>query len=315
MKTARIIYNPNSGKEVFRENLADALERLETNGYITSTHATIAEGDATTAAIAACNMGFDLIIAVGGDGTVSEVINGMADFDNRPELGIVPTGTVNDFASALHLPSDVLEAIDTITEGRTARIDLGLMNSKYFMNIAGGGKITEVSYEAPSKLKSIIGPLAYYVKGIEMLPQITSSNVRIEYDDNVFEGRVLLFLFGLTNSIAGFDRLVPEAKLNDGMFSIIIVEEASLAELGHILTLATRGEHLKHPKVHVFKAREVKVSSYEEVQLNLDGEFGGVLPAHFTNLKQHLEIRVSESFYGSNIVNQEKSIEIEENLE
>ncbi|WP_411842345.1 diacylglycerol kinase [Salinicoccus sp. HZC-1] len=305
MKTARIIYNPTSGRELFKESLADVLERLETNGYITSTHATTGEGDATLAAGKACEMGFDLVIAAGGDGTVNEVINGMADYEDRPELGIVPMGTVNDFAKALLIPSGILEAIDTIIEGRTARIDLGRMNSKYFMNIGGGGKITAVSYEAPSKLKSIIGPLAYYVKGIEMLPQIRSSNVRIEYDGNLFEGKVMLFLLGLTNSIGGFDKLVPEAKFNDGMFSLIIVEEASLAEVGHILTLATRGEHLKHAKVHVFKAQDIYISSYEEVQLNLDGEFGGVLPAHFQNLKEHLEIRVPEEFYNTHILSSE----------
>ncbi|HIW11617.1 MAG TPA: diacylglycerol kinase [Candidatus Salinicoccus stercoripullorum] len=297
MKTARIIYNPTSGREIFKESLAAVLERLEINGYVTSAHATTGEGDAVSAAAKACEMDFDLIIAAGGDGTVNEVINGMADFEDRPELGIVPMGTVNDFARALHIPPRILDAIDTIVDGRTARIDLGRMNSKYFMNIGGGGKITAVSYEAPSKLKAIIGPLAYYVKGIEMLPQIRSSNVRIDYDGNIFEGKVMLFLLGLTNSIGGFDKLVPEAELNDGYFSLIIVEEASLAELGHILTLATRGEHLRHPKVHVYKAQDVHISSYEEVQLNLDGEFGGVLPAHFENMKEHLEVRVPETFY------------------
>lgn len=306
MKTARIIYNPTSGREAFKESLADVLERLEINGYIASTHATTGEGDATLAAIKACEMDFDLIVAAGGDGTVNEVINGMADFEDRPALGIVPMGTVNDFAKALLIPSDILEAVDMIITGRTARIDLGRMNSKYFMNIGGGGKITAVSYEAPSKLKAIIGPLAYYVKGIEMLPQIRSSNVRIDYDGNIFEGKVMLFLLGLTNSIGGFDKLVPDAKFNDGKFSLIIVEEASLAELGHILTLATRGEHLKHSKVHVFKAQDVHISSYEEVQLNLDGEFGGVLPAHFQNLKEHLEVRVPEAFYNTHILNDKK---------
>lgn len=302
MKIARIIYNPTSGKEVFKESLADVLERLEINGYIASTHATTGAGDAIIAARKACEMGFDLVIAAGGDGTVNEVINGMADFDERPELGIVPMGTVNDFSKALLIPSGILEAVDTIVGGRTARIDLGRMNSKYFMNIGGGGKITAVSYEAPSKLKAIIGPLAYYIKGIEMLPQIRSSSVRIEYDGEIFEGKVMLFLLGLTNSIGGFDKLVPDAEFNDGCFSLIIVEEASLAELGHILTLAQRGEHLKHSKVHVFKAREVYISSFEEVQLNLDGEFGGVLPAHFQNLKEHLEVRVPETFYETHIL-------------
>ncbi len=301
MKTARIIYNPTSGKELFKESLADVLEHLEINGYIASAHATTGEGDATSAASKACEMGFDLVIAAGGDGTVNEVINGMADFQDRPELGIVPMGTVNDFAKALHIPSDIGEAINMIVNGKTVRIDLGRMNSKYFMNIGGGGKITAVSYEAPSKLKAIIGPLAYYVKGIEMLPQIRSSNVRIDYDGNVFEGKVMMFLLGLTNSIGGFDKLVPDAKFNDGKFSLIIVEEASLAELGHILTLATRGEHLKHPKVHVLKAQDIHISSYEEVQLNLDGEYGGVLPAHFQNLKEHLEVRVPEKFYETHI--------------
>ncbi len=305
MKTARIIYNPTSGREIFKKSLSEVLERFEVNGYITSTHATTQAGDATLAARKACEMNFDLIIAAGGDGTVNEVVNGMAEFDQRPALGIIPMGTVNDFANALHIPADLMEAVDTIIHGQGARIDIGLMNSKYFINIAGGGKITEVSYEAPSKLKAIIGPLAYYVKGIEMLPQIRSSNVRIEYDDNVFEGKVMLFLLGLTNSIGGFDKLVADAKLNDGKFTLIIVEEASLTEIGHIMTLATRGEHLKHPKVHLFKAEEIDISSFEEVQLNLDGEFGGILPAHFTNLKQHLEIRVSEAFYLENIAETE----------
>ncbi|MCC4723453.1 diacylglycerol kinase [Salinicoccus sp. RF5] len=302
MKTARIIYNPTSGREAFKESLAEVLERLEVGGYITSTHATTCAGDATQAAAKACDLGFDLIVAAGGDGTVNEVVNGMAAYDERPALGIIPMGTVNDFAKALHIPPTIDEAVEMIVTGRSARIDIGRMNSKYFINIAGGGKITEVSYEAPSKLKSIIGPLAYYVKGIEMLPKIRSTNVKIEYDDNVFEGKVMLFMLGLTNSIGGFEKLVPDARLNDGKFTLIIVEEAGLAEIGHIMTLATRGEHLKHPKVHFFKAEEVDISSFEEVHLNLDGEFGGVLPAHFINLKEHLEVRVPASFYEEYIV-------------
>ncbi|WP_271402012.1 diacylglycerol kinase [Salinicoccus roseus] len=306
MKTARIIYNPTSGREAFKESLAEVLERLEVGGYITSTHATTCAGDATQAAAKACDLGFDLIVAAGGDGTVNEVVNGMAAYDERPALGIIPMGTVNDFAKALHIPPTIDEAVEMIVSGRSARIDIGRMNSKYFINIAGGGKITEVSYEAPSKLKSIIGPLAYYVKGIEMLPKIRSTNVKIEYDDNVFEGKVMLFMLGLTNSIGGFEKLVPDARLNDGKFTLIIVEEAGLAEIGHIMTLATRGEHLKHPKVHFFKAEEVDISSFEEVHLNLDGEFGGVLPAHFINLKEHLEVRVPKSFYEEYILTDEE---------
>ncbi|MCD2137491.1 diacylglycerol kinase [Salinicoccus halitifaciens] len=297
MKTARIIYNPTSGRETFKNELPDVLIQLERSGYIASAHATTRAGDATEAARAACDLGFDLIIAVGGDGTVSEVLNGIADFEARPHLGIIPMGTVNDFASALYIPSDIKSAVETIINGRTMFVDIGQMNNKYFMNIAGGGKITEVSYEAPSKLKAILGPLAYYIKGIEILPQITSTNIRIEYDENVFEGEVMLFLIGLTNSIGGFDKLVPNAKFNDGKFSLLIVEDVSLVELARIMTMAARGEHLNHEKVHYAKARDIRVSSYDEVQLNLDGEFGGLLPARFVNHQQHIAIRVPDEFY------------------
>ncbi len=297
MKTARIIYNPTAGKETFKNQLSDVLSRFEKSGYITSTHATTGPNDATYAARFACEENFDLLVAVGGDGTVNEVINGLAESDERPALGIIPMGTVNDFTSALNIPNDLDQAVDIILNGKTTKVDLGSMNGKFFMNIAGGGKITEVSYEAPSKLKAVIGSLAYYIKGIELIPQMRSINLRIEHDDELFEGEVMLFLIGLTNSIGGFDKLVPDAKLNDGYFTLLILEDVNLAEFAHILTMATRGEHLKHPKIHYFKARDVKVTSYEEVQLNLDGEFGGVLPAHFQNRREFLKVRVPEEFY------------------
>jgi diacylglycerol kinase (ATP) len=297
MRTARVIYNPTAGREVFKQMLPDVLTRLEENGYITSAHATTHKGDAVKAAITACELAFDLIIAVGGDGTVSEVINGVADQKNRPEMGIIPMGTVNDFASALYIPANVQGAVDNIINGVPMKLDIGYMNGKYFMNIAGGGKLTEVSYEAPSKLKSVIGPLAYYVKGIEKLPQMTSTNIRLEFDGHVHEGKVMMFLIGLTNSIGGFDKLVPDAKFNDGLFSVLYVEGVSILEFGRILSMAARGEHLEHPKVHLIKAKEVSASSYDDVQLNLDGEFGGVLPARFENLQQHITIRVPQKFY------------------
>nr|WP_068131011.1 diacylglycerol kinase [Nosocomiicoccus ampullae] len=294
MKTARIIYNPTAGREVFEQQLPQILERLERAGYIASAHRTTGMGDAIVAAKRACELEFDLVIAVGGDGTVNEVINGLLQHETPPEFGIIPMGTVNDFTRALGIPSDIFEALDYIIEGEPFAIDLGLMDGKYFMNIGGGGKITEVSYEAPSRLKAVIGSLAYYVKGIELIPQITSFPIRIEHDDDVYTGRVMLFLIGLTNSIGGFEQLVPDAELDDGYFSVLILEEVNLAELAHVLTLAMRGEHLKHDKVKYFKSRELYVSSFEEVQLNLDGELGGVLPAHFKNLQQAIKVRIKK---------------------
>ena len=275
---------------MFKRALPDVLIKLEKAGYETSAYATERAGDATKEAERALEQEYDLLIVAGGDGTLNEVVNGIAEQPNRPKLGIIPMGTVNDFGRALHLPSNIMKAVDVIVNGHTTQVDIGKMNSRYFINLAAGGKLTEVSYETPSKLKSIVGPFAYYIKGFEMLPQMKAVDIRIEYDDEIFQGEALLFLLGLTNSMAGFEKLVPDAKLDDGYFTLIIVEKANLAELGHIMTLASRGEHTKHPKVIYKKAKSVSISSFANMQLNVDGEYGGKLPGNFLNLERHIEV-------------------------
>ena len=303
-KRARIIYNPTSGKELFKRTLPDVLIKLEKASFETSAYATEKIGDATTEAKRCLTQDYDVLIAAGGDGTLNEVINGIAEHPNRPKIGIIPMGTVNDFGRALHLPNDIMSAIDVIIEGHSTRVDIGKMNSRYFINLAAGGQLTQVSYETPSRLKSIVGPFAYYIKGFEMLPQMKAVDLRIEYDDEVFQGEALLFLLGLTNSMAGFEKLVPDAKLDDGYFTLIIVEKANLAELGHIMTLASRGEHIKHPKVHYKKAKSINISSFIDLQLNVDGEYGGKLPGNFLNLKQHIEVYTPNDIKNEELVEQ-----------
>ncbi|MGG0670555.1 diacylglycerol kinase [Lederbergia citrisecunda] len=290
MKRARIIYNPTAGREIFRKHLAEVLEKLEKAGYETSVHATTAEGDATVAAKNAVERGFDVIIASGGDGTLNEVVAGVSPFEERPTIGLIPTGTTNDFARALRIPRDIDEAIDIIIRGETIPVDVGLMNDRHFINIAGGGRMTELTYEVPSKLKTVLGQLAYYLKGIEMLPSIHSSDVKIEYDDEVFEGEVMLFLVGLTNSVGGLEKLAPDSSINDGRFTLLVLKKCNIAEFIRIVTLALRGEHLDDPLVISAQPKKVKITSSEEVLLNLDGEYGGTLPATFENRYRHIEM-------------------------
>lgn len=290
MKRARIIYNPTSGRELFKKHLPDVLMKLEQAGYEASCHATTCEGDATNAAEIAVKRGYDLVIAAGGDGTLNEVVNGLAEKPNRPKLGLIPMGTTNDFARALHIPRDIDKALEVILKGETIPVDLGRMNNRYFINIAGGGRITELTYEVPSKLKTMLGQLAYYLKGIEMLPSFKPSDVRIEYDGKVFEGEVMIFLVGLTNSVGGFEKLAPDSSINDGLFTLMFLKKTNLAETIRIISLALRGEHLNDPHLVYVKANYIKVTAKEKVQLNLDGEFGGLLPAEFQNLYRHLTV-------------------------
>jgi len=296
LKRARIIYNPSAGREQFRRELPYVLEKLETAGFETSAHATTGDGDATRAAEIAAERGFDLIVVAGGDGTINEVVTGIAEAENKPTVGIIPAGTTNDFARALSIPNDIKKAVNIILENNEQALDIGKVNGQYFVNIAGGGDLTELTYDVPIKMKSAIGQLAYYVKGIEMLPSIRPSSVTIEYDDEIFTGDIMLFLVSNTNSVGGFERLAPDALLDDGYFDLLILKKANLAEFLRVATAGLRGNHLNDDNIIYTQAKRIKVTPHRKMLLNIDGEYGGELPGEIVNLQQHIKFLVSESF-------------------
>ena len=147
MKKARVIYNPTSGKETMKRSLADILNALEQAGYEASAYATTpkpnsAKDEATRAALA----GFDLIVAAGGDGTINEVVNGIAPLETRPKMAIIPGGTTNDYARALRIPRDNPKAAaEVILKNQTVKMDIGKTPEQYFINIAAGGHLTELT--------------------------------------------------------------------------------------------------------------------------------------------------------------------------
>ncbi len=292
MKRARIIYNPTSGREAMKKHLPEVLEKLEKAGYEASAHATTGAGDATEAARIAVQRRYDLVVAAGGDGTLYEVINGLAEQEYRPKFGVIPMGTTNDFARALHVNKSISEAIDIIAAGHTAPVDIGKVNDSYFINIAGGGRITELTYEVSSKMKTALGQLAYFIKGIEILPSMKATQMRIEYDGEVFDDEATMFLIANTNSVGGFEQIAPDASMQDGLFSLLILKKASLFELINVARLALKGEHMKSDKVIYAKANHIVVTSNKPLLLNLDGELGGEMPAEFVSLRQHIDICV-----------------------
>ncbi|WP_147804149.1 diacylglycerol kinase [Alkalicoccus halolimnae] len=294
MKKARLIYNPTSGREQVKRHLPYILEKLEQAGYETSTHATTGPDCAKKAAAKACEREFDFIIAAGGDGTIHEVINGMADQEFRPLLGLLPGGTTNDFARALNIPKNIIEACETLVSGKERKIDIGSVGRKYFMNIAGAGTLTELTYEVPSKLKTMMGQMAYYVKGFEKLPRIKPTAVKINYDGRSFEGEIMLFLVCNTNSVGGFEKLAPKAYLDDGLFDLIIVKKTNLADVARLTGAALRGEHLNDESVLYVQASEIDIQAADELQLNLDGEHGGTLKEKFLNHYRHITMMVPD---------------------
>ncbi|MNW56872.1 Diacylglycerol kinase [compost metagenome] len=215
----------------------------------------------------------------------------MAGKSNLPPLGVFPLGTTNDFARAMGISRRWEDYCDLVIENQTRPIDIGRVNGRHFINIAGGGSLTELTYEVPSRLKTMIGQLAYYMKGIEKMASLSPTTLIIDAEGyETMEGEFMLFLIANSNSVGGFEKLAPGARIDDGLLDVIAVKKCNLAEFIRLVTMALRGDHLGDSHVVHFKTRRMEVTSPGRVLLNLDGELGGELPGVFEILPQHLRI-------------------------
>lgn len=299
VKKARLIYNPVSGHEQMPKQVGGILNILEQAGFEASAFRTTpdkysAQHEATRAAKA----GFELIVAAGGDGTINEVVNGIAFLPKRPKMAIIPAGTTNDFARAMNIPrEDGIKAAEIILKNKTRKMDIGKADDKYFVNIAASGSLTELTYGVPSEIKSAMGYSAYLLKGAEMLPNISTNYLRMTYDEGVYEGELSMFLLGMTTSIGGLNQVMPGAELSDGLFQLLIVKPSDPLNMLRLMVMALNGKHVNDPGIIYTKTKKLKVeligkSRGKEIPVNLDGEIGGYLPITFTNLKQHIEFYI-----------------------
>ncbi|KAJ3198260.1 hypothetical protein HK101_007781 [Irineochytrium annulatum] len=257
-----IISNPSSGKEEADQYVSQVREILESQQYEVVINETAGEGDAVGYCLNACKDGCDLVISIGGDGTLHETINGMMDQNHRPRLGIVPLGTVNDFARALNISLDPEEAIRQLRSDQTHIVDIGKINDRLFANVVAAGSLAEALFSVSSEEKSKLGSFAYLKEGLKDLVNTPANQLTIEYDGQIWEGESPLFLAALTNSVGGFQKLSPDAEVDDG-------------------TSLFFGNLKEHKDVDYFTAKEVHVRSDEAIRTNVDGEEDGKEAEHF----------------------------------
>jgi len=186
-----------------------------------------------------------------------------------------------------------VEAAKVIAKNQTLQMDIGrAYDDKYFINIAAAGSFTELTYSVPSRLKTVLGYLAYLVKGAELLPQVKKVPVRITHDEGVFEGGLSMIFVALTNSVGGFETIAPDAKLDDGQFTLIMVKTANLFELVDLIRQVLQGgKHIYDKRISYIKTSSLDIEPLGEdrMMINLDGEYGGDAPIHLQNLKNHIE--------------------------
>lgn len=295
MSKLLFIVNPRSGKAQIKNRLLDILDIFTKAGWETQVHITQAPLDARNKAAEAGGE-VDMVVCSGGDGTLSETISGMMELEHAPVLGYIPSGSTNDFASSLHIPSNMKEAAANVMEGGRFSIDIGrFANDRYFVYVAGFGAFTEVSYLTPQDKKNVLGHQAYMLEGVKSLVNLKSYRMKIEAEDFVLEGD---FIFGMvtnTISVGGFKGLVTQdVALNDGLFEVLMVRTPKTPmDLSNIISYMFLKEE-QNEYVHKFKTSFLRVTSEEPVDWVLDGEFGGShRSVEVENLSQKIEIMAS----------------------
>ncbi|WP_353095219.1 diacylglycerol kinase family protein [Tissierella praeacuta] len=287
MKKVKVIYNPSSGRQSTERRVDRLCKLLLDDGYLVNKFITRKKDDAMYETMKACKGDWDIIIVSGGDGTVNEVAKGMVKSERKVPVAILSSGTVNDFANYMKIPKNITDFYNMIKEEKFVDVDLGKVNDEYFVNVAAGGILSNVGYQVLPETKMVLGRMAYYIEGLkEGLKEITLQNfepieLNIESEEYSLDEEVLLFIISNSSSIGGFKKLAPKADVEDGLLDIVIIKKSGVQDLANIFINIFSGDHVNHQNVLYFKSRRVKLTTKQDVPIDIDGEYGGKLPATF----------------------------------
>jgi diacylglycerol kinase (ATP) len=270
----RLVYNPYAGRRKLTAQLDTVFRIFQESGHEVSIHRASSPEDVEQ--IASQSRDVDRLVIAGGDGSIHQAVNGLLRIsaEKRPVLGILPAGTANDLAYALHLPKSIPEACKVIGKGNTFEMDTGKVNDRYFVNVASAGLLTDVSQKVDTRVKNTLGQLAYFLKGIETLPHYRPFHVEFENDGKRYSEEIVLFMAVNGLSVGGLRTLVPRASLTDSKLDILIVPAIGWPETLRLLLRVLRGEKVNAEKIVEFHTSELTVITDRPINSDLDGESG-----------------------------------------
>lgn len=283
MSSTLIILNPAAHSERAQRKQAQ-VESLARNCVVCATSRV---GDAESMARRGVQEGFEKIVAAGGDGTINEVVNGLAG--TSATLGLLPIGTMNVFATELGLPVHDLEGCWDIVRGERIRsVDLPNANQKFFVQLAGVGLDAQVVQETSLQLKRNFGPLSYLISAAQIAARRPPKLLIESEDAAIDEGSFVLV--GNGRLYGGPFPFFKHASLDDGLLDVVVFKRLGYLEIIKYLQDVVFSSDIRVPEVEYFQTRRLRVASDQTVPVELDGELVGNCPVEFS--LQHLALRV-----------------------
>lgn len=282
MKRALFLYNDRSGRGKIASNVARICDVFAGFGYAIEPQLIDFDVNPFDG-----NEEIDLMVVAGGDGTVNFAVNAMRDKGLDVALGVIPAGTANDFAGALGMSRDPLEAAHQIASGEEERIDCGRVNDRYFVNIFSFGLFTTTSQRTPDERKHRIGKLAYLIEGVREFKSVHAVPLRVSADGETFNFNSLMVLVFNGETAGGF-HLARRSSVKDGLFDCVLLEKRNL-----LLSTLAMGRYLLggNPKiVRQLRARRIDIVSAIDEPTDVDGQPGAEFPLHIECLPGELRV-------------------------
>jgi YegS/Rv2252/BmrU family lipid kinase len=274
-KKMLLVFNPKAGTQKFKNSLFSAVDTLTAAGFLVTVYPTQAPGG-TGRAVAEHAGSYDVVVCSGGDGTIREAADALLRHENRPALGIIPSGSTNDFAASLGIPRDIPGAVGAIIDGAEKALDIGRFGDKHFAYVAAFGLFTEAAYTTSQNSKNALGQLAYLLEGVKQLGTVKSVRCTVTPDGERIEDEFVLGLVTNSRSVGGVK--LPktlDVQTDDGLFEAILMRKPEgLKDLPKI-TAALNDQEIDERLFVVRKAKTVTFVSEEPVAWTLDGDYGG----------------------------------------
>jgi len=290
----RVVLNPNAGSADDHQALRAALAALRDTEVCT----TEGPGHAERLAREAVEEGCELVVAAGGDGTLNEVVNGLAVDFGAARLGLLPLGTGNDFARSIGVPTDLEEALAVLAAGRMAALDVGRAvagTPRHFVNVSAGGFSGVINEKMDAEVKRSWGPLSYLRSAVEALPELAPYRTTLRLDGGeALDVSAYSVVVANARYVAAGIPVAPEARLDDGLLDLMIVPAASVPQLAVLVPLVLLGKHLGSDLVIFRRAAVIELRSEPPMSFNVDGEPLPDQPTRFEVLPQALRVVVGE---------------------
>jgi diacylglycerol kinase (ATP) len=297
------VVNPASANGSTRRRWPEIARRAADLGLIGETLFSERPGHAADLAERAAADGAALVVAVGGDGTVNEAVNGLmrVDPERRPELATIPRGTGKDFARSFRIPRKIDEALAVARDGATRTVDVGHAGfsawdgsaaESYFTNFAGAGISGAVAARANTSSKALGGKASFFWATSAVFVRWKNSEYEVVIDGEQRAGLMLEVIAAIGDQLAGGMRLTPEADPADGLFDVVLIGDATKVDFVRTLPKIYRGTYLPHPRAEVVRGTRVEIRTAVPLPIALDGEQPGTTPAVFEIVPGALRLRV-----------------------